>query len=164
MASFNTLAYKNLYTNTDLIYYNSNQGLKSDFVIRKGGNPSDIVLSYNGIQKLSVNRKGELELTTSAGLITENIPEAYQIIRGKKVLVKVSYIIENENDVRFHIENYDTNYDLVIDPQLIYCSYIGGSGDDYHVVRRFRKGWPGNLYFTGRTTSLISQLPQAYYI
>jgi PKD repeat protein len=154
IATFNTLVYNDLYRSIDLIYYNLSQGVKSDFIIKPNGDPSDITLKYSGIQQITISEKGELVLTTEAGRFTENIPEAYQVIAGKKVLVKVSYIIVNGSEVKFRVNEYNRDYELVIDPQLIYCSYLGGSGNDQIFYGKVVTDSQGNIYFTSRTTSL----------
>ncbi len=153
VTSFNTLVYKELYKNVDLIYYNLPGGVKSDFIIKQNGSISDITLNYSGVNGLLINGNGDLILNTVSGEITEKIPEAYQIINGKKILVTVRYYIENGNDVKFKVENYNTDYELIIDPQLIYCSYFGGTGDDIMFAGDIERDATGNIYFTGRTTS-----------
>lgn len=152
IASFATLAYKNLYDKVDLVYYNSAKGIKSDFVVHSGGNYSDITLKYSGVQNITINSQGVLEILTDAGEITEHIPEAYQVINGIKVLVNASFKIKNSNTVCFDVEDYNSDYDLVIDPQLIYCSYFGGISDDKWPTKIVRDSHL-NIYFAGSTMS-----------
>jgi hypothetical protein len=152
ITSSGTLAYKELYGNVDLVYYNSSKGKKSDFVIHPGGNFSDISLRYRRVKNISINAQGVLMISTDAGEISEHIPEAYQVIDGHKVLIKVNFQIGNENTVNFDIEDYNLDYDLVIDPQLIYCSYFGGSGDEAWPTRLIRDSQQ-NIYFAGKTRS-----------
>ena len=153
ISSFGTLAYKELYNKIDLVYYASTNGVKNDFVVHPGGEISDMVLKYSGIKSLSINAQGDLVLATDAGELTERIPEAYQLIDGKKILVKARFRIENGNKVGFHVSSYDADYDLVIDPQLVYCTYIGGSGEDQFYHGNIVKDAQGNLYLTAKTKS-----------
>jgi hypothetical protein len=153
IASFASLVYSKLYSNIDLIYYNTSNGIKSDFVIHPGGNYSDIILKYIGVKDMYINSEGALKINTDPGEITEHIPEAYQIINGNKVLVKVNFRLTNENIVKFEVEKYNPAFDLVIDPQLIYCSYLGGVGDDYMLAGDIEKDALNNIYLTGRTNS-----------
>ena len=153
IASFGTLAYKELYDNIDLVYHNSTHGIKSDFVIHPGGNHSDIILNYSGIKTISINAQGALQILTENGDLTEHIPEAYQLIDGEKVLVRVTFSITSGNRVSFEVSDYNPSYDLVIDPQLIYSTYIGGSGNDYMLAGDIERDASNNIYLTGRTTS-----------
>ena len=152
VASFATLAYKNLYDKIDLVYYNSAKGIKSDFVVHSGGNYSDITLKYSGVKDITINSQGVLEILTDAGEITEHIPEAYQVINGIKVLVNASFKIKNRNTIYFDVDDYNPDYDLVIDPQLMYCSYFGGNSDDKWPTRISRDKQQ-NIYFSGSTMS-----------
>jgi len=153
IASFGTLAYKNLYNHIDLVYYNETNGIKSDFVVHTGGKISDIVLKYSGIKTIFINNQGELVLGTDAGELKENIPEAYQIINGIKVLVKADFSIESGNKVGFSVSGYDPDYDLIIDPQLVYCTYLGGSNDDQFFHGNMVTDTQGNIYLAAKTKS-----------
>lgn len=153
LASFGNLTYKELYTDIDLIYYNSTNGIKSDFIVHAGGDYSKIRLKYSGITNITVNEQGALQLLTQGGEITEHIPEAYQIINGVKIPVKVNYRVENGSYVCFDVESCNPSFDLVIDPQLVYCSYFGGSGDDQFFFGNIIKDKQQNIYFTCKTKS-----------
>ena len=149
---FGSLAYQNIYNNIDLVYYNSANSKKSDFVVHTGGNYKDISLKYSGITGILINPQGVLQIRSDAGDITEQIPEAYQLINGKKILVKADFVVEDSFKVKFDIQEYDPAYDLVIDPQLIYSSFFGGTNDEFwptNIVRDSQQ----NIYFGGRTTS-----------
>lgn len=152
ISSFATLSYKNLYDKVDLVYYNSTNGIKSDFVVHSGGNYSNITLKYSGVKEITINSRGDLEILTDAGEITEHIPDAYQVINGTKVSVNASFRIKNSNTVSFNVEDYNPDFDLVIDPQLLYCSYFGGNSDDKWPTRISRDKQQ-NIYFSGSTMS-----------
>ena len=153
IGSFGTLAYKELYKDIDLIYYNVTKGIKSDFIVHSGGKYSDIELCYSGVQEVSVNDRGMLQVCTAAGEITEHIPEAYQIIDGEKVPVKVNYRVKKHCKVSFDVEDYNPLYDLIIDPQLDYCSYFGGTGDDQFFYGNMVLDAQKNIYFAAKTRS-----------
>lgn len=149
---FRTLAYQNLYNNIDLVYYNAAKSKKSDFVVHPGGNYQDISLRYSGINNLSINQKGALLISTDAGEITEHIPEAYQIINGNKIPVKADFVLGEGFRVKFNVTGYDSAYELIIDPQLIYSSFFGGSNDDTWPTEIVRDSHQ-NIYFAGKTMS-----------
>jgi len=150
--SFGKLAYTNLYPNIDMVYYNSLSGIKSDFIIHAGGDYSDIRLKYSGIKSLCVNKQGSIDINTEIGVFTDKIPEAFQIIDGKKIKIDVQFKILNGDVVTFHVKKYNAKFDLIIDPQLTYCSYFGGNGDESWPSRILRDKQQ-NIYFAGRTTS-----------
>ena len=132
--------------------------MKYDFVVKPGENPSKIAVKYNlgenEANALSVNAKGQLVVNTPLGELIENKPYCYQKIDGKEIEVEISYkIIDPENNI-FGFENgkYDTGYELCIDPELIYSTFIGGDNREDE-VNDIAIDTEGNSYITGHTNS-----------
>ena len=79
----------------------------------------------------------------------EQKPFAYQIIKGERIIVNVSYII-SKNRVSFNSDNYNKDYDLIIDPDLIFSTYSGATDDNFGFTATYDSD--GNLYAGGVTT------------
>ncbi|MEJ2600513.1 MAG: SBBP repeat-containing protein, partial [Anaerolineales bacterium] len=88
--------------------------------------------------------------------VIHRAPYAYQIRHGAKVAVDARYRIHGRT-VAFQLGDYDHRRPLIIDPTLIYGSYVGGTGDD--TARAVAVDASGNIYITGKTAS--TDLPQA---
>ena len=127
--------YQNIYPGIDVNYYSTGKNLKYDYLVHKGANANQLQLTCEGIKNLSINTKGQLEITTPWGILIEEIPESYQIINGKKSEVKVKYKLIDATTFSFNIgEEYDQTQDLIIDPvTLEWSTYVGGGpgGDGY---------------------------------
>lgn len=149
--TFKKVIYKNLYPHIDLIVYGDRTHIKHEYRIRDGGNPEDIVLRYEGIEGFKVNRKGQLEVKTQKGVLLEDKPLSYQIIEGENVEVRSSYIIDGDDTVRFSVGKYDRNKELIIDPELIFSTYLGGSA--YEEANDIQVDNNGNVYIAGQTHS-----------
>jgi len=149
--AFNKLIYRELYPNIDLIVYGNGRRIKNEYRIRVGGEVEKIKLRYEGIKQLRVNERGQLEIETEQGILKEDIPLSYQIIEGKKVEVETKYVIENDNTLRFKVGEFKKDRELIIDPDLIYSTYLGGSSsDEGHGIA---VDGSGNVYVTGYTSS-----------
>ena len=61
--------------------------------------------------------------------------------------IKGRYTLLARNQVGFRIDRYDRTRALVIDPILLYCTYMGSSGADR--VTAMKMGPNGRLYITG---------------
>ncbi len=49
------------------------------------------------------------------------------MIDGEKVEIETEYVIDKDNTLRFKVGKYRKDRELIIDPALIYSTYLGGS-------------------------------------
>ncbi|MBI3921510.1 MAG: PQQ-binding-like beta-propeller repeat protein, partial [Armatimonadetes bacterium] len=101
-----------------------------------------------------VNRDGDLMIHTSGGDLEFHKPIAYQDTpKGRKeisaryALLPQSQIKNPKSKFGFVVGSYDPSLPLIIDPVLVYSTYLGGSGDD--VGRGIAVDTSGNAYVTG---------------
>ncbi|MCU0430298.1 MAG: T9SS type A sorting domain-containing protein [Cytophagaceae bacterium] len=157
VASYEQIRYKDLYPGIDLVYYNKNNQLKYDFILEPHANISSISLLYQGIDRLHLNEKGELEMTVRWGTLLDRKPYSYQEINGKRKEVKVAYMLKDEHTLGFSIKgNYNSAYPLVIDPYTVeWSTYIGtATSDDGYLEstcmdntgRTLGTGWTNNAF------------------
>jgi len=119
------------------------------FTVAPGGDPDAIVLKVAGVDGLSINAQGELELVTGLGTVKMTCPMAYQVIDGQRVDVAVAYVVENDT-YGFAVGEYDHACPLVIDP-LLAATFLGGSGTDSGYSIALDKY--GYVYVAGTTNS-----------
>ncbi len=143
--AFEKVVYKDVYPSIDWVLYIKGDNVEYDFVVRPGGNPDNIKLSYTGATQLSITNDGGILATTPMGNVGEKHPVAFETATGKHVDAK--FALKN-NMVSFVTGSY--NGGLTIDPYLSWCTYAGGSNED---VINSVKSAGGNLYVTGYTAS-----------
>jgi hypothetical protein len=149
--NFGRVYYENIYEGIDLVYYGNNQQLEYDFVVSPGFDSSRIALRFEGAQKVWLNEQGALILKLCGGEVKQNRPVAYQEIDGKREKVESSYAIKGNGEVQFEIGEYDRGRPLVIDPVLVYSTYLGGTGSDSGESIAIDS--QRNAYITGLTIS-----------
>ena len=152
IATYAKVAYKNLYPGVDLIYYGNQRQLEYDFVVHPGTDPDIIALRFEGAQQLKVDAQGELVLHADDGEIRQRKPSIYQEIDGVRHEVAGSYKLKDRNTVGFQLADYDASRPLVIDPVLVYSTFLGGTDFDEGVDITVDAS--GNAYVTGVTTQL----------
>lgn len=141
-----------VYAGIDLVFYGNPRRLEYDLVAQPGADPKQIRLAYEGVKQIWVDAAGDLVLTTHTGVeLRQQRPRVYQDIGGQKVEVAGVYEILERRQVRIQVAFYDTSRPLVIDPVLVYSTYLGGSGDE--IGHGIAADGAGSAYVTGSTTS-----------
>src|SRR5206468_4027453 len=100
---------------------------------------------------LSNDAHGDLVISSKEARVSLNKPVVYQEAAGMQHEIAGSYILKGENQVGFDIGAYDASQPLVIDPVLVYSTYLGGSGNDSGLGIAVDSA--GSAYVTGETTS-----------
>jgi hypothetical protein len=149
--SYARVRYGQVYPGIDMVYYGNRRQLEYDFVVAPGADPSVVQLAFKGIENFEISRMGDLLLHTSRGDIRQSKPVAYQESNGTREEVDVNYTPLSGNRVGFQVGNYDPTRTLIIDPVLVYSTYLGGSGFDqgYSIAVDSL----GSAYVTGRTAA-----------
>ena len=133
---FHRTRYENLYKNIDLQFYSKVFNLKYDFIVKPGGNPSEIKLEYDGADELFIKDQ-RLYIKTSVNTVIEDAPYAYQIINDLKVDVPCRYSLHN-NTLHFVFpKGYNEAHELIIDPTLMFSTYSGSFANNFGYTATF---------------------------
>jgi gliding motility-associated-like protein len=144
---YKNVTYKNLYNQIDAKVYSTGNSMKIDYVVKKGAKVSDIQLRYNGTDNIRISNNGQLRITTSLGELVEIQPYVYQNIGGIVTIISCKYTL-TDNVVSFKLlEDYDKNYDLIIDPTLIFSTYSGSPVDNWGSSSTYDS--EGNMFLGG---------------
>src|SRR5438105_4311781 len=119
--------------------------------ILPGADPERIVLGFQGAERLEINAEGELVLHAAGGAIHQRVPVIYQEIDGVRTKIEGRYVLKDAHRVGFKVAAYDQSRPLVIDPTLIYATYLGGNGGEQGIGIAVDAA--GAAYVTGGTTS-----------
>ncbi|HEY1271983.1 MAG TPA: hypothetical protein VGF08_08360 [Terriglobales bacterium] len=153
--------YGGIYPGIDLVYYGNSNGLEYDFFVAPHADSSVIALKIEGADKITVAADGSLVLQTAAGEVRWRKPVAYQnSSKGRRLVPAVYRVVGNE--VRFGIDGYDRTKTLVIDPALVYGTYIDGA-NGFDGATAFKVDAAGFAYVVGGTSSTdFPTTPGAY--
>lgn len=121
--------YDAIYPGIDLVYYGHGRQLEHDFVVAPGADPGAIAWSFDGADAIALDVGGDLIVRTREGEMRLRRPVIYQDIAGGRRSVEGGYAISGDR-VAFRVGAYDRTRSLVIDPVLVYSTYLGGSGED----------------------------------
>ncbi len=127
--SFSRCDYKGIYDGIDLVLYSNNQSIKYDFVLHPGANAQSISMRFEGGVQLQLE-DGVLKIKTTVNELTELAPFAYQLIEGKISEVSCHFHLD-ENKLTFELGDYNTNFDVVIDPEIAFSTYVGSTSSTF---------------------------------
>lgn len=144
------VAYPALYPGIDMSYGPAGQGLKSEFTVAAGADPSTIRMRYTGGQP-RIDEDGSMELAAGGRSFREHTPTAYQERGGRRVPVSARFVLSGET-VGFSVGAYDSSLPLVIDPAISYSTLLGGSGAD--AANALAVDPTGAAYLVGFTESI----------
>lgn len=145
--SYRELIIERVYPKIDMHWYVTERGLKFDWIIHAGGDPQTIQINYNHLDGLALDKQGDLILHHSLGSTRESAPVAQQCIRGKRQKIEVDYVLHQDESLGFELGPYNHNEELIIDPELIFSSYSGSTGDNWGSTAT--PGRNGELYGGG---------------
>ena len=138
---YSRVKFKKVYPGIDVIYRGlEREGsagparLEYDFIVAPGADPSLIELSFDGFDKLRLDDGGDLVLSTPAGELRQHRPVVYQHAAGERRIVEARFELHGTGRVGFSVGDYDANLPLVIDPEVVFGSYLGG--DDFEALTR----------------------------
>jgi hypothetical protein len=150
--SFSRVSYKAIYPGVDLVFYGNQRRLEYDFIVAPGADPKAIHLSLEGARNLRLNSQGDLLVGVSGGDVAFRKPVVYQEFQGQRREVKADYKLGSNHRVSFSVGDYDRNAPLIVDPVLVYSTYLGGEGDDSGQAIAVDSA--GNAIIAGSTLSL----------
>ncbi|MGA2427434.1 MAG: choice-of-anchor D domain-containing protein [Candidatus Acidiferrum sp.] len=152
VSSYARVKYAGVYPGVDLVFYGNQRRLEYDFIVAPGADPKAIALNVEGARKLRLNARGDLLASISGGEVELQKPVVYQQIHGERREIAGNYTISGNHRVTFAVSNYDRSEPLVVDPVLIYSTYLGGESDDTGLAIALDS--LGDAAVAGSTTSL----------
>lgn len=153
IATYRKAAYEDVYPGIDLVYHGDQGQLEYDFIVEPGADPDVIALHVDGADWLQIDDAGDLVVHIGDRQMRQQKPVVYQQIGGARTEIAGEYVLLESGQVKFGLGKYDESVPLVIDPVLVYSTYLGGA---------FSRGAPdsgvdiaidaaGNTYVAGNT-------------
>lgn len=141
---YRKVTYHDVYPGIDWVVYSTEKGMKYDFVVHSGADPSVIRMEYAHQEELYTDPEGRLVQGNRLGRITEEAPVSFQNTR----MISTRFVLENPL-IRLDMAEYDHHQPLTIDPALVWATYYGSDSAD--VGSSCTTDGNGNVYLAGTT-------------
>ena len=157
LPTYRQVDYRSLWSGVDAHFREEGGQFKYEFVVYPGGDVNSIQLAYEGATDLAIDEKsGVLRIGTPMGWLTDAQPTSYQVIGGRTMPVDSHFVLApsaiERHAYRFSVGSYDPRYPLVIDPGIIYSTFVGGSAGDGGLG--ITTDALGNVYVSGATPAV----------
>ncbi|WP_161570985.1 SBBP repeat-containing protein [Granulicella sibirica] len=158
--NYTRVKYAGLYPGVDLVYYGNHRQLEFDFLVAPQVDVNTVRMNFKELsdgegEKLSVNSKGELVLGGKDGTVLLHKPVLYQVVtadgKQRREPVEGEFVVDGPQSVKFHVGAYDHTRELVIDPTLVYSTYVGTGFVSFQTMTVDPKG---DAYVMGTSTSI----------
>lgn len=154
IARYARVQYDGVYPGIDLVYYGREGVHEYDFVVAAGADPSLIAFNVDGADRVDLSPEGDLVLATAAGALTMRAPHVFQTIDGERRDVAARFQELEPNTITFALGAYDRDAPIVIDPQIVYGTYLGGGGDAFEATQAVDVDASGAAYVVGGTSGV----------
>ena len=150
--NYSRVRYRTVYPGIDVVYYGNPSRLEYDFVLQPGADPRAIRLQFRGAGHLRITAEGDLAFDSAGTRMLQEKPLIYQQNGpgGARRQVQGRYVLVARNVVGGRLEHYDRTEPVVIDPTLVYATFMGGSGSDQIAAAQLDSG---HLYLAGFTNT-----------
>jgi hypothetical protein len=151
--TYQKIHYQDLYPDIDLELREGEPGrLDYDLILMPGADIESVRVRCEGGESLALDDQGALVLETTAGVLREPRPVTYQIgLSGEMIAVDCSFRIVDDTHFGFEARSWDRQAPLVIDPGLVYSTFLGGTSGD--AAQAIAVDSAGAAYLAGSTAS-----------
>ncbi|MGB5075353.1 MAG: SBBP repeat-containing protein [Bacteroidota bacterium] len=148
---FSGVTFTELYPGIDLVCRLEKDGVKYEFVVRPGADPSRIAMRIDGAGDPQLQSDGGLMFQHTAGTLSDRAPFVYQHAEGGGREVLQSHWSLENGAQSIYVVGRDPSRTLIIDPFLQWSTFLGGKLSDY--ARDVAIDKQGTMFICGYTAS-----------
>lgn len=161
----------NIYANIDLMYSSNQNGIKYYYIVKPGGNPTDIQLTVSVASSFSLNgTTNVLSINSSIGSLTFDRPTVYQLSSTNATIAVSGWTADWQtngasNKYKFNTGAYTTSLTLIIEvdqgnsvssapssiQNLKWSTFIGSSSQEQ--INKVKTDNNSNLFTLGQSYS-----------
>jgi hypothetical protein len=120
--------YEDVWPGVDLIVRDQNHRLKYDLTLAPQADLKQVVFRVSGHQGMLLGTNGELVIETAAGRVEQPAPATFELLPfGESRPISARFRLLDGQRYGFEVDARDPTCVLLIDPGLIWSTYLGSS-------------------------------------
>lgn len=151
VAHYRAVRYRDLYPGVGARFYASGAALEYDLELAPGADLKAVSLRFHGADALRLTPQGDLEIRAGRHRLLHKRPVAWQPGPEGDDPVSCRYRLLGNKRIGIEAQPYDPQRPLVIDPLLVYATYLGTAAND--ILIGVRTDARGKVYIAGYTSS-----------
>jgi hypothetical protein len=131
--AYGRVIWRDLYPGIDLVVRSGadGSGLEYDLLVAAGASLEQVRIRFEGIDELRAGAAESLEGSLAGGLFLQLPATCWQVLpEGGTELVKCTWREREQGLFQPEVAGWDPALTLVIDPELLWCTYLGASNQD----------------------------------
>ena len=155
---YSELVYHDVWPGIDVRFVAKGADIEQEFVVHHRADASRIRVAYCGTEGLQVAADGSLIVDTLFGQLRETAPVIFEQTPDTRVPVTGRFKLAEGAAYGFEVADFDRADTLVIDPTLLYSTYLGGTAPE-DLNSQPQQGFgiavdpAGNAYVSGFTNA-----------
>jgi hypothetical protein len=113
-AVFAGAEYRQVWRGIDVRLTNTAAGMQHEYLVQPGADAGRIAVALEGIQGVTVDGEGGLEVAGAGAVVRQGAPECYQEIGGSRIAISVAYKLIGPASYGFETGSYARQFPLVI--------------------------------------------------
>ena len=151
--TFKSVRYVSLYEGVDVVVREKDGFLEYDLHVAAHVDLNRVRVRCEGIRSLALAADGSLIMDTALGTVRQKPPVTWEDEpSGKRRPVRCGFVLRGERGFGFAVEGRRPDRPLIIDPGLVYSTYLGGTGADNSTALALHAP-SGDVIVTGNTDS-----------
>jgi len=153
--AFGALAYRDLYQGVAVRLHERSARLEYDLRLDRGADLDQVVVRADGASHPCIEADGSLRLDTKSGALRQSAPTSWEELPdGRRRMVASRFRKIDEQRYGFEVDDRDPTRPLVIDPGLVWSTFLGGSGPDFIGPAVVARDGTGDVFVGGTMASV----------
>lgn len=132
VSAWQSVRFIGMYPGVDVRIRHNGRGLEYDLFLEPGVDLDQVEVMVEGALALQLSADGALMINTGLGPIFQPSPKTWEVHQDGEVRpVHCRYDLRGKDRFGFNVETRRPDLALVVDPELVFSTYLGGSGWHY---------------------------------